>query len=270
MSEYVLGTSAHELDRLRLQHEIWGPVTERFLDRLHLREGARVLDAGCGPGYVVEMLRARVEHSGRVVALDESPKWMEHLAATCGRRGWRNVQLLQTRLEQAQLEPNSFDLVFARWVLSFVPEPRAVFEKLARALKPGGVIAIEDYNHEGISLFPESAGFRALVRATRALYASRGGDPWIAGRLGGFARACGLETLELHPNVLCGGPDAPAFRWADAFFPYHSSGMVEAGVLSAAEREQFLREWDEHKRDPDALFCSPIVFDFAARKPARG
>lgn len=265
MSEYVLGTSDHELERLRLQQSVWGDTSERFLDRVHVHEGARVLDAGCGPGLMVESLRARVGTAGRVVALDESPRWMAHVAELCAEHGWRNVHLQQAKLESAVLEPASYDLIFARWVLSFIPDPAALIARLARALKPGATLAIQDYNHEGVSLFPRSAGFDALIRATRALYASRGGDPWIAARLPALARSAGLAPQEPHPHVLCGGPNSPAFRWADAFFPFHSEGMVAAGVLTADERATFLREWGERKRNPDALFFSPIVVDFVAR-----
>jgi len=270
MSEYVLGTSDHELERLGFQHEVWGPMTERFLDRLRIAPGQRVLDAGCGPGFVVESLRTRVGSGGRVVALDESPKWMAHLAHTCGEHGWRNVHLMQSTLESVALEPASFDVIFLRWVLSFLPDPGAIVAKLARALKPGGVLALEDYNHEGVSLFPDSAGFRAMIRATRALYATRGGDLWIAGRLPALARAAELDIVEFTPHMLCGGPQSPAFRWADAFFPFHSDGMLASGLITADEHTQFRAEWKARKSDHDALFFSPIVVDCAARKRKQG
>jgi SAM-dependent methyltransferase len=268
MSDYILGASDLERDRLAFQHEVWSPVTERFLDRLGSLEGASVLDAGAGPGFVLESLIARVGPSGRVVALDESPRWIAHLERTRAARGWTRVEIVRSRIESAPLAPSSFDLAFARWVLSFPPRPDACIAALASALKPGGLLAIEDYNHEGISLFPDSAGFRAVVRATRAWYASKGGDVWIAGRLPALARAAGLEPVEITPSVLAGGPDSPAFRWASAFFPHHSQSMVDAGLLSPDERALFLREWEERTADPSALFFSPIVVDFAARKPA--
>jgi SAM-dependent methyltransferase len=170
-------------------------------------------------------------------------------------------------VESARLEDGAYDLVFARWVVQFLADPGGVVRRLARALKPGGVLAIEDYDHEGISLFPESAGFRAVVRATRALVASRGGNAFIAGDLPRHMRAAGLAVDPVVPNVLCGGPDSPAFRWADAFFVPHSENMVRAGVLTADERTLFLREWAERKADPDAMFFSPIVADVAGRRP---
>lgn len=267
MNEYVLGTSDHELARLELQQRVWGGVTERFLDSLRIAEGASALDLGCGPGFVTQSLRARVGTKGRVVALDESRKWLTVVAQTCGEHGWRNVHLVESKIEHALLEPASFDVVYARWVLSFLPELERLFEKLAKSLRPGGVLAIQDYNHEGVSLYPPSRGFSAIVRATRALYASKGGDAFVAGRLPALARSAGLELAALTPHVLAGAPGTPAFEWADAFFPYHSEGMQAGGFLSGDERDEFLRDWAARKADPNALFFSPIVVDFAARKP---
>lgn len=267
MGEYVLGTSDHELARLGLQQEVWKPVTDRFLDALGLRPGMCCLDAGCGPGYLVRELRERVGPSGHVDALDESPRWIEHVRGVAAEEGWTNVGQVEGRLEELDLAPGSYDLIVLRWVLGFLPEPAAVVARLAAALRPGGVLAVQDYNHEGVSVFPDSGAFRAMIRATRALYASRGGDTWIAGRCRGLFRAAGLETFHWEPTVLGGDRESPVFRWLDAFFPYHSDGFLERGLISAEEHAAFGAEWAALAADPDATFYSPIVVAMAARRP---
>lgn len=270
MPEYVLGTNEAELARLRLQQEVWGQYTDRFLDRLAIRPGWRCLDLGCGPGFVLESLRKRTGDAGSLVALDESPVWMGYLRQTIADRGWRNVALIESKIEEAPLEPASFDLIFARWVLSFPPRVDAIVGKLAGALKPGGILAVQDYNHEGISVFPESPGFRAVVEGTRALYRSGGGDPWIAARLPGLCRSAGLEILSMTPYGICGGPGSPAWRWADAFFPPFSEKMVRAGHMRESDRELFLREWAQRSANPDSMFFSPYLIDLATRRmPAK-
>jgi len=263
VSDYVLGTDDAELERLAFQHGVWREVTERLLDDLQLAPGDRVADLGCGPGLVLDALRARVGERGEVLGVDESPRWEQVVRA----RGAR-ARFVRSRLEELELEAGAWQGLFARWVLSFPPDPGALVARLARALAPGGRLAVLDYNHEGLSLFPESEGFRAVVRATRALYASRGGDVWIAGRLPGMLRAAGLEVAPPRVDVLCGGPDSPAFRWADMFFPHHSAGMVAAGLLAPEERARFLEEWSARRADPDAMFFSPLVVSLVARRPS--
>lgn len=267
MGDYVLGTDDAELARLAFQHEVWRATTEGLIDALELAPGARAADLGCGPGLALADLRARVGPSGALLAVDESERWGGVVRARAEQQGWGNVAFRRSRLEELELESGAWHGLFLRWVLSFLPDPGAVLARLAPALARGGRIAILDYNHEGLSLFPESSGFKAVVRATRALYASRGGDIWIAGRLPGLLRAAGLEPEPPRVDALCGGPDSPAFRWADAFFPHHSAGMQAAGLLTPDERERFLAEWAERRADRDALFFSPLQVSIVARRP---
>ena len=264
--EYPLHTDPRELERLTLQHEVWGPTTRAFLARLGVRAGMRVLDLGCGPGLVSVDLAALVGPTGEVVALDESPIWTAQVEHTLAEHGIKNVRVVRSRIQSAELEAESFDLIFARWVFSFLPDPEALARGLVLALKPGGILALEDYNHEGISVFPQSDGFRAVVRATRALYRSHGGDAFVMGRVNAIFATAGLEPFHLEPHVLCGAPGSPAWRWAGAFFPHYSTKMRELGLLTKDEHPLFLREWAERERDPKALFFSPIVADAAARK----
>jgi len=270
MSQYPLGASDLELERLTFQHEVWGPVTRAFLARLGVQEGWRVLDLGCGPGLVSFDLARMVGVRGEVLALDESARWIAHVEEQARIHGVSNLRTVRSRIQEADLEGGSFDLVIARWVLSFLPGPGAVVRRIAGCLRPGGIFAMQDYNHEGVSLFPESEGFRAVVRATRAMYARSGGDLWVASRAPRIFREAGLEPIGTKANVLCGGPESDAFRWAGLFFPHFSEAMERGGLLTPEDRRRFLDEWKDRKGDPDAMFFSPIVVDAAARRPAGG
>ncbi|MEO0649844.1 MAG: methyltransferase domain-containing protein [Planctomycetota bacterium] len=262
---YILGTDDHELDRLGLQQRVWAEETEGWLDALELQPGARVLDAGCGPGWVTERILPRVGGEGRVLAMDESRRWIEHLEGRIAAEGWRTVEPRRARLEDFS-EVEAFDAVFVRWVLSFPPDPAALLERLARSLVLGGRLIAIDYNHEGVSLFPRSRGFDAVVEATRALYVSRGGDAFVAGRFPKLFREAGLELERLKPHAIAGGPGSPAFAWADSFWPYHCHQMEAAGVLSASDKQLFLEEWAVRREDPDTIFFSPLVVSALGRR----
>jgi len=204
---------------------------------------------------------------GEVLAIDESARWIGHVEEQTRLQGVENVRTLRSRIQEADLEAGAFDLVIARWVLSFLPQAGAVVRRIAGCLRPGGIFAMQDYNHDGVSLFPESEGFRAVVRATRAMYARAGGDVWVAARAPRIFREAGLEPFGTKANVLCGGPESGVFRWAGLFFPHFSEAMERGGLLTPEERQRFLEEWKEREADPDATFFSPIVVDAAARKP---
>jgi len=136
MSDYPLGTDPLELERLRFQHEVWSPVTDAFFERIGVKPGMRVLDLGCGPGFVSLDLAQRVGPTGEVVALDEARHWTEWLALKAMERGLANVTTVCARIQDADLPPASFDLVFSRWVFSFLSDPSSVAQMLVRSLKP--------------------------------------------------------------------------------------------------------------------------------------
>ena len=265
--EYLFGVNQAELERLRFQHGVWKGVTDRFFDRIGVCPGWQCLDVGAGPGFVTIDMRERVGENGGIVAIEPSQLYSDWLRGEVARRGWVNVECLTAPAEEAIVPPGRFDLIFARWVLSFVSDPGAFFGRLIRSLKPGGVVAVEDYYYEGLSLYPIGGPFGKMAEVVRAHYRGAGGDPYIAGALPEAFRKLGLVLIDFSPNCLAGGPESAIMEWGHRFFTVHIDPMVQKGLLSRAEADTILADWHAHRRNPDALFFSPIVVDVAARLP---
>jgi len=265
---YVLGRDDEETRRLEAQHSLWAPVTEAFLDRLQLPRGARVAELGCGPGLVLPALRQRVGEEGSVLAIDGAADWLVGIDARIEAEGWSNVKTLHGDLRELQLEEGSYDLLFSRWVFSFLPDPEEIIHRLSKALAPGGVLAIQDYNHYGVSAYPHSDGFWAIIQATRAMYASEGGDAFVAGRVPPAMAAAGLDLVDLTPNVIAGGPGTEVFQWGHDFFNSESQldNMQKRGGLTDEDRATFKEQWPKLCEAPGAMFYSPIVLDAAGRR----
>ncbi len=268
--DYVLGTSDFELERLEFQQEVWEAETQAWIDGLQLRTGARVLDAGCGPGTALHLTRAAVGEGGRVTALDESTRWLSAVERRITEGKWSNVDVVEGRIEQVPDFGAVFDGIVMRWVLSFPPDPLAVVRRLASWLAPGGRLLVIDYNHEGISLFPKSPAFVEVIEATRAMYASQGGNPWVGGDLPRLFADAELELESYKPVVLSGAPGSGVWRWAEIFFLHHAERMEEGGFLKAGAARRFEQEWKERATDPAARFFSPIVVGAVGRLGAPG
>ncbi|MDQ6806175.1 MAG: class I SAM-dependent methyltransferase [Actinomycetota bacterium] len=102
------------------------------LDRLPLRAGARVLDAGCGSGRTLEDLRAYGEVSG--IELSE-------LAAEHARE--RDLGEVHVgRVESLPWEDDSFDLVTCLDVLEHTPDDGVALRELRRVTKRGGWLLV--------------------------------------------------------------------------------------------------------------------------------
>ena len=265
-SEYVLGASQSELHRLKFQDGVWGDILEKFFDRLKIRPNWRCLDAGCGPGFTTRRLAARINPvKGSVVGLDQSEQMLEWAARNVPARKFKHVKWINSSLQDYQ-PTEKFDLIVMRWVLSFPPNPGEVAAQMTKWLKKGGILAIQDYNHHGVSLFPHYDSFHEAIEATRRLYRREGGDPFIAGSIPKIFRQAGLKLIDFKSNTLCGGPKSGVFKWAGLFLPVFVPKMVEAGVLSQRDCDAFLRDWKQIVKNPAAVFFSPMICDMAGKK----
>jgi SAM-dependent methyltransferase len=160
--EYLLSSNEAELERLRFQHWVWKKITNNFFDRLGVQQGWKCLDVGSGPGFTSMDLRERVGPTGEVTALEPSEFYLNWFQQEASARGWTNVRFIQGTAEEAELPLRSYDFIFFRWVIAFVPNPEKFLKHLVAALRLGGIIAAQDYWYEGLSLFPRGTSFDRL------------------------------------------------------------------------------------------------------------
>jgi ubiquinone/menaquinone biosynthesis C-methylase UbiE len=116
-----------------------GPAYAAAVAELGLREGDRVLDAGCGTGRALPPLRAAVGPSGVVVGADLTPAMLE--AAVRAGRG-RDGRLLLADVAALPLRSRSLDAVFGAGLISHLPDPAENLRELARVVRSGGVLAL--------------------------------------------------------------------------------------------------------------------------------
>ncbi|SOE25923.1 Methyltransferase domain-containing protein [Streptomyces sp. OK228] len=116
-----------------------GPAYAAAVGELGLREGDRVLDAGCGTGRALPSLRAAVGPSGVVVAADLTPAMLA-AAVRAGRH--RDGQLLLADVTALPLRTESLDAVLGAGLIAHLPNPAENLRELARVVRPGGTLAL--------------------------------------------------------------------------------------------------------------------------------
>jgi SAM-dependent methyltransferase len=71
------------------------PVRQKAVELLHLKEGNRVLDMGCGPGGSFPYLVRAVGPTGEVVGIEISPEVAINARRRIAKNGWKNVQVIE-------------------------------------------------------------------------------------------------------------------------------------------------------------------------------
>tara|TARA_Y100001934_G_scaffold277759_1_gene377339 strand:- start:1519 stop:2334 length:816 start_codon:yes stop_codon:yes gene_type:complete len=114
----------------------------RTVEAADLAPGHAVIETACGSGMVTEMIARRVGPRGRVMATDLSEKMVRASAKRCTAAGYTNVELARMGAETLEVPDAAFDRAICALGLMYVPEPCIALDRVRRALRPGGRIAV--------------------------------------------------------------------------------------------------------------------------------
>ena len=208
---YMMGRSDAETRRLMAQSEMLYPFTRRMLEEAGISEGMRVLDVGSGAGDVALMAAEMVGESGSVVGVDQNPKVLETARARADAADLTNAEFVEGDCRETALDHGEFDAVVGRLVLMYMADPAEALRDLTRCLKPGGIVAFQDYNFtpESVRPSPPTPLWQRGYGWFRA--AARGAG--IPAEMGfGLRRAfldAGLPEPRMELNsYVAGGPDS--------------------------------------------------------------
>jgi SAM-dependent methyltransferase len=136
-----LGYPTAELDRIpRAAIESFAGVGY-FLDLAALEPADVVLDLGSGSGTdsFLAALTART-----VIGIDMTDQQLSKARRLAGAAGLDNVEFRQGYIERPPVDDGTVDCVISNGVINLSPDKPAVFEAAARALRPGGRLALAD------------------------------------------------------------------------------------------------------------------------------
>jgi phosphatidylethanolamine/phosphatidyl-N-methylethanolamine N-methyltransferase len=108
------------------------------IKRMGIKPGDRVLEVGVGTGINAALFPSTCSVTG----VDFSSSMLEKARERIARKGVQNVRLLQMDAANMKFADDTFDIVYAPYVISVVPDPVAVTREMYRVCRPGGRIVI--------------------------------------------------------------------------------------------------------------------------------
>jgi SAM-dependent methyltransferase len=255
---YVIQGGVAGRERLRLLAEVMGPSTRALLAEVGIPAGARCLDVGCGGGDVTVELARAVGPRGRVVGVDLDEIKLDIAQRELAEQGLSNVEFHAR--DVAQWEPGEpFDVVYARFLLTHLPDPGALLSAVRRHLRTGGVIIVEDIDFRGHFAEPECPALRLFVELYTRSVRERGADANIGPRLPGLLRDAGLDDVQMklfHPAALRGGIKLLTCVTLENI----AEAVLADGLITPEELRETIAELYAFARDPHTILGGPRVF----------
>ena len=261
---YVLRGGRAGAERLHLLNRSKWPTTEQLLGSVGLRAGMRCLDVGCGSGDVTLKMAALVGEGGEVVGVDSDRAILRLAEQEAERLG---LPVVFRHLDAEELaEESAYDLVYARYLLSHLPRPERVVEAMARALRPGGLLVVEDVFFPGHVCYPANAAFDRYLQLYQAAARSReGGDAAIGPRLLGMALDAGLAEVRVG-LVVPTFRDGEGKRVAQVTMEHIREAVVGGGLATSSEVDAIVAELGAFAADDRTLMSMAPTFQVWGRK----
>jgi phosphatidylethanolamine/phosphatidyl-N-methylethanolamine N-methyltransferase len=112
------------------------PGRLQAIQRMGIRPGDQILEVGVGTGINA----ALYPRDCTVTGVDFSAEMLEKARERVARKGVRNIRLLEMDAQAMTFPDNVFDIVYAPYVISVVPDPVKVAAEMRRVCKPGGKV----------------------------------------------------------------------------------------------------------------------------------
>lgn len=201
------------------------------------------------------------------MAIDQSARFLGVLEEQARAQGRTNIRTLERDLNAADPGLPSADAAWGRWVFAFLRDPRRLVERLAAAVKPGGVIAIHEYfDYAAWRVWPREPDFEAFVAAVIAAWRETGGEPDIGLDLPAWLEASGFECQPPGTHVDLVAPGSDGWRWLAAFVHSGIDRLAALGALAPARAAAMRGALERAAANPRSLMATPAVVEIIARR----
>ena len=251
------------LERQRLLARILDPVTERHLAALDIDRSGRWLDLGCGLGETTHLLTRYLGSSGECIGLEQNPALIEVARAQAW--GDRRVLFCEGDASALPFDGDSFDFVFARFLLVHLEDPAAALREMFRVARPGALVFAQEPDLAFSCCYPSSPAYERMPGLCGRVVA----DAQIGRKLVHLFRGAGAAALQARGDIVIETEGADLRLISTMTFEAIGRALVSAGDLQPAQYESLRADFRQVESDPGrVLIGNPIISVWGAARAA--
>jgi len=257
--------SNEECERLELQARL--AKINGHLKYVSVPSGGRVLDVGCGSGSMSRLI-ARSFPSAEVVGVDLRRQYLDFAEDRAREEKLKNLTFRQADVFALPFADASFDVVWTKYLLQWLNEPRFALAELKRITGPGGLVVSCDFVGFAIDHFPASPEFSRRVREVMAGIV----DSDVGRKVAPYMLSLGFQDVhvEMETDTIYTviGKIDPQRRWNwEKQWEAARSQLVKI-VGSEGEAKEFIDSFLAYQDDPATCSFTGLNFTWG-RVPHR-
>jgi SAM-dependent methyltransferase len=241
--------------------EAFGPLRQRSVDALRLRDGDAVLDMGCGHGASIELLAQQVGPRGRVVGLDASQTMLSEAKRRLAGRGLP-VELHAGDAHALPFDDGLFDAARSDRVFMFLDDPVRALRELCRVTQAGGRVVVTEGD---IGTHAVDASDTATTLKVVAALSKRSPHSWIGRHLRALFVDAGLADVSVALTPIL------TLSYAEWSARVGIEACVAQAVVSGDLPEGDVKAWiaDLKEREARGRFMgTALLFTVSGTRPA--
>ena len=266
---YVLGGTPTEQERLMAQARGLEDHARWMLDRIPVSAGQRAADFGCGPIGIMRLLSERVGPDGAVIGVEREARFAEMARAELSRLGLRNVEVVNADGLNTGLPKASYDFVHERLVLINLPvdAQRGLLAEMFSLLKPGGTIALQEFDAISNLCYPDHPSWKRLAALWNEVFHGVGGNEFVGRSLVSLLRAAGAESIQMKAHVEIAQIGQYRRTHLLSLIESMRETILASGRITQTELRDHMTALSAHLADPATTLIDKLIVQAWGRKP---
>jgi trans-aconitate 2-methyltransferase len=253
-NHYTFGDNQRAARRLELLARVYEPVSRALLERFAPNALELALDLGAGPGHTTQLVHVATR-AARTIGLEASERYLEQARATA----MPGVEFMCEDVTAPSGRIPPAKLVFCRFLLTHLADPRAAIEGFLAFVRPGGAVLLQETaslesSHPALTRYYELVG-KLQAHYGQRLYIGQQLEQLASG--GSFGVEHAVQQRFTRPAAVMAELHLENLRtWRSDSFAQHT---FESAQLDELERQLQAIVGGEEPAEPVTLGVGELV-----------
>ena len=246
-----LNKQSVEAEELEKSYQLPDIVQQRqhTLKKLSVKLGEKILDVGCGVGFLSHEIAILTGGSGQVCGVDKNLEMIRHANKRC--ESLQNAEFSEANAEDLPFPEESFDAACCTQVLLYVNDVAQVLLEIKRILKPTGRIIIVETDWRGVVL---NSDYDSITRKIFSAWDATVPSPNLPVRLGSLLLDNGFSNVNVEPIPILNTEYTPN-HFSHGMMNWITRNALKKGFITKEQFQKWLDDLGEKGESGNYFFC---------------